>query len=233
MKKVRILSYILLSVGMVNCMGGVKANKTATAKEKLTEERKVQPTYETPKLLDTTYKAYLLPVKEVREQEGELTNLKALSSSKYRSDYSYYFSNFVYFDFSKKVERVIFKNKVKILNYNYWTIDTTRVLVFEGWNKDTNKDGKLNADDLSRLFVYYVKEDVLKAYDIEHTTVLDVTPMVGTDLIYVQLGEDSNRDNVFDRASEPKKIKVIDVKNKEIKDLISKDNQTLIENNLK
>ena len=104
-------------------------------------------------------------------------------------------------------------------------IDSTKLIVIKGTDEDSNKDGRLNDDDLQSLFVFDIKSLESKVLKFENQTVKDFKPLKLTSKIYVRTGKDLNHDNEFNSWNEPTDLYFYDVKTGE--------HETLIPNDLK
>ena len=73
---------------------------------------------------------------------------------------------------------------------------------------------------MQSLFAYYLKDKKLIEYNLRNQTVLNYNPLKNTNLIGIELGVDKNRDNTFDRKTEPTNIVSLNTQSRLIQDLV-------------
>jgi len=188
--------------------------------------RTQQITFQDPIKLDTIGSDFLIPVGQVNLENVEKIRIKSgsgfeLSSSDYRYN-SYYgiYNNFILYEYNLNRKTKIFNQKVAVTNWANIKAKDIKLLLFKGTGEDSNKDGLINTDDYQNLYVYYLSDKKLVEYSFKGKTVVSFDPMNKTDLISIRVGIDKNKDNEFDRHSEPQEILILNVRLRKLENLI-------------
>lgn len=189
-----------------------------------------QVSFHAPIYLDTATSDYLIPVGQktpAKNRNGEYDRdyygPAMYSESKF--SYSYrgrgIFNNFILYEHATNTQTKIFENKVALTEWTYEKVYGLRALLFTGTEVDHDKNYKLDEEDYQSLYVFYMDSKELKEYRLENKTVLDYKMMLKTDLIYVEVGVDRNKDLHFNSSKEPTEIYVLNLKTKEFRPLVS------------
>ncbi len=165
-----------------------------------------------PYQLDTLQPIFLIPIGQ-KNQKSKINRTAAaglnFDSKQYlSSDYAYssfygLYNNFVLIDYSKDLKTPIFDTKIAISEWAYLKIDSSKLILFKGTNRDLNKDGILNEDDFQSLFVFNVNTLEVRELTFENQTVQSFSPLKKTSKIYVRTGKDINGDGRFQFNVEP------------------------------
>lgn len=197
-----------------------------------------QISFHKPIYLDTATSEYLIPV----GQKTPAKNIRGEYDADYsygisKSSYSYrgrgIFNNFILYEHGTGTQTKIFENKIALTEWAYKKVEDARLLLFAGTEVDHNKNNKLDEDDYQSLYVFYMDNKQLKKYSLENKTVLNYEVMRKTDLIYVEVGVDRNRDLQFKSLKEPTEIYVLNVKTKELKPLVPEETIRELHNTLR
>lgn len=106
------------------------------------------------------------------------------------------------------------------------------ILLIIGTNKDSNKDGKMNGDDLTSLFIYNIAEDSITEYGFEDKGLEDYYMTVNSSDMILRYTKDLDKNGIADSYQEPRILKSLNLKTgkmidfldaeqlKEIQDLI-------------
>ena len=189
--------------------------------------RTQQVSFTSPTLLDSAQSLFLIPVGQVNSEykvEGDLVT-EALGSGSYRynerfESYTGLFNNFILFENKTDQKTRIFNKKAVLTDWANVKIKDTELLLFIGTSLDSNQDHLLDSEDMQSLFAYYLKDKKLIEYNLRNQTVLNYNPLKNTNLIGIELGVDKNRDNTFDRKTEPTNIVSLNTQSRLIQDLV-------------
>jgi hypothetical protein len=131
-------------------------------------------------------------------------------SSKRYSDNYYGYNNFVLY-FEKLKESIIIFNERYILSFlEHRKVDNDNIVIFEGINKDSNKNGKYDNEDIKSLFVFSVDLRKLKEIFEPNCHIISYNIIPKTKNIIVQYGLDKDSSGTYEMKDEPSHYKQYD-----------------------
>ncbi|MFY0601706.1 MAG: hypothetical protein JXR03_18680 [Cyclobacteriaceae bacterium] len=109
---------------------------------------------------DSATGTYLIPVYHKKltnaspryDKEFALLDVRS-SAGEYYYGYGDY-NNILLYNFASGDCQILLDERVSIDNYQIIESNKRLLIVFTGWDKDTNQDGKLNKEDFKQVFVY-------------------------------------------------------------------------------
>lgn len=157
-------------------------------------------------LLDTIKSVYLIPIGQrfLNKEENIENNgtLGLIGSKRHTDKYQGYNNYVVYFEKSKKSVN-IFNERYLVLMQEYRKVDNDNIILFEGINTDSDKNGKFDYDDIKTLFVYSVNEGKLNKIFEPFNHLISYTIVPDTKNIIVQFGIDRDSSGTYDMKYEP------------------------------
>ena len=111
-------------------------------------------------LFDTASKTYLIPVyhKQLADPSSRDDKVFGLMDMNLSSGYEYYgygnYNNLILHNFSNSETRVLLDKRMNIDRYNIFKSKRRTLIVFTGWDLDTNNDGKLGEQDFKQVYIY-------------------------------------------------------------------------------
>ncbi len=213
--------------------------------EKLQQEnkRKQLISYEIPKLVDTLNLIYIIPVshKTLNSAEfiadEEVLGLMDFSGSvksdkRYSSQYYGDFNNLLVFDVKKNDIKKLFTDRVNFGSIKTEYFQDDILILLEVANQDTYKDGVINLMDFKSLFIYSLKDKVLKKINYKDADISQVQFIENSKDLLIQFGIDKNKDGKFDQYSEPSIIKKYNFKESELVNIIDENIDKELQENL-
>ena len=201
--------------------------------EELQQENKKQQliSYEIPRLVDTLNLVYIIPVSHKTLNSAEFIDKDVLGlmnthrskkiDSRYSKQYFGDFNNLLIYDYkSDNIER-LFEDRVNFENIQIEYFMDDIILLFKAATKDTYKDGVINQLDYKILFLYSLKDKMLKEIKLKNADVYQIKFVENSKDLIVKFGLDHNKDGKFDVSTEPSLIKKYDFKRGELKDIVS------------
>ncbi len=207
--------------------------------ELLQKENKRQQivSYQIPELVDTVNLIYMIPVSQktlnnpesIEDDEVlgllDVSGGKFSSEKKYRSRRSYYgsYNNLLVYD--AKTETL---NKLFVDRVNFEKIDTKYFkddvfIVFTAATADSFKDGIINSNDLKKLYIYSVKEQVLKDVGLNSADAIAYKFINESKNLLIQFGIDYNKDGKYESSKEPKTLRSFNYKSGVLSEIVNKD----------
>lgn len=116
------------------------------------------------------------------------------------------FNNVVIFDKRTGALKKVFEKRTSISFFKLVNRATPRTLVFIGTSIDSNKDGRLNIDDIQKLFVYTIDDAQLREVTGLNASVDDVEPIADVDYLVVSATIDKNKNGEPERFSYDRKL---------------------------
>lgn len=175
-------------------------------------------------LLDSATKTYVLPVQQAdllkKESVDEILGL-VNTFNNYPDNYEKYtnadYNNLVIYESLNNKSQVLFEERIGISSYRSIRTREAIYLLIIGTNKDSNKDGYLNSNDLQDLFIYDVKKhQITKVTTKENLTVLTISEEKITQDVMGKFGLDRNKDGEFQADKEPMILYKIDLSSKRL-----------------
>ncbi len=161
-------------------------------------------------VIDSAKQIFLIPVTQANlasaEKDNEilgLMNTKSIGRS-YEKFYGNIYNNLVLHDKLKDESQILFNERISIENFIVHENSGDKFIVIPGCNRDSNKDGYLNEDDLQELFIFDIQSRTLNKIRSEenYTTLRVYKPDKSNELI-AHFGIDRSKNGVFDSSSEP------------------------------
>lgn len=140
------------------------------------------------------------------------------SSGGYLSDYYYYgkFYNLIFQNINTGKINYLTNDRILGQNFRYlrkiYKQTGKQYILLNIKDKDTNKDGKLDHDDVATLYICHISGQNLKKLSPENEYVVNSTIVEKTNELYFQTKKDINKDGFFDRKDSTLLYKV-DFKN--------------------
>lgn len=193
--------------------------------------RKQIISFKTITLLDSANKTYVLPVRQADLFEGEsVKEILGLINTTSRSYYDaknfspHAFNNLVVYNSVENSSEIIFSERISITSYEVLKRNSEIYILVIGTNKDSNKDGYLNDNDLQELFIYELKKDQLTKINFEENfTTFQINEQEKTKDIIGRFGLDRNNNGEFEIGREPMMIYRIDLAGKKLIKLLTND----------
>lgn len=236
----RTILLIFISVVLISsCKNEDKNNQILTAdesKELLDQNlRKQIVSLKEPLLIDTLNSVYLIPVSQKFLDKAENVEddgvLGIMSSKKSYRNYSSFNNIALYFDKTGNVIQVL-NERYLINGINYSYIDSDILITFSGLNEDTNKDKKLNYEDIETFFVYSVNQDKLLKVTEKEMSFISYEFIPETKNLILVFGHDRDANGEFDRKNEPTYVYRFDFEKEELKPVIDSVKMNEIQKNL-
>lgn len=192
------------------------------------EIKKQEISFLTPKLIDTFNSIYLIPVSQVNLEQPEVIEddrIFSSSSSYGKKSYSSYrysgsYNNIILYHQASKEKTPAFNTKVNIVSFENHFIEDKHYLLIDGVTRDSNRDGKLNGDDLQSFFVYCIDDDKLETIQVDNMGLIDHYLFHDTDEIVLKFGKDKNHNGRLDTYTEPSCLRVYKIGEKHLDDLV-------------
>jgi|WetSurMetagenome_2_1015567.scaffolds.fasta_scaffold163971_1 hypothetical protein len=198
--------------------------------------------YNTPELVDTTSLLYLIPVNVKTLTKPEKMDKQVLgildvnkeagySSSRFNTERSYYgsFNNILLYDFKNNQSRMIVGKRIIGSDLQYKYFDDEIILTFTGSEYDTDLDNQITLKDLQDLFIYSLKDRVLKQLKQPNSTVESYKFVTGEKDILITFGYDRDKNNNFDIETEPTYVMRYNFKTGEIQNIVDKNLESEIQ----
>lgn len=172
-----------------------------------------------PVLIDSINKIYLVPVSQLNEpkldkDDESIYDYSGYGGGRYYKKYKFSgsYNNIIVFDERSGSKTAIFKEKIHISYFQNELISSKfKILTIKGARQDTNKDGKLNADDLESFFVYNLSNQTLKEYREEGMGLSDYQILFESNKIALSFIKDLNKSGEIDFTEEPQLLKILDL----------------------
>lgn len=172
-----------------------------------------------PVLIDSINKIYLVPVSQLNEpkldkDDESIYDYSGYGGGRYYKKYKFSgsYNNIIVFDERSGSKTAIFKEKIHISYFQNELISSKfKILTIKGARQDTNKDGKLNADDLESFFVYNLSDQTLKEYGEEGMGLSDYQILFESNKIALSFIKDLNKSGEIDFTEEPQLLKILDL----------------------
>jgi hypothetical protein len=156
---------------------------------------------------------YLLhPVGELRVYGGK--SKISFESTRGEGEYvSYNVSNYNQYELTGNLKNILFQHKdkdsLKPLTYQKINIQTAtylykiaqknKVLVYTLFDKDTNKDGFIDQNDIKSLYISKIDGTNFKKITLEFQELIDWNLIQNTNRLYYRAMEDTNKNGAFDK----------------------------------
>ncbi len=201
------LLLIFTVIFLISCQE--KNNGTIPITEKASalhpENKRIQiVSLENMSLLDSLRSIYLIPVGQKfldkAENIDESGSLGLFSSERY--SYGGY-NNFVLYFEKEKRTLSLFKDRFLIRLLEFRKVDDEITLIFSALNKDSNKSGSYDSEDIKSLFVYSLKNEKIVEIFEPYKHYLDYQIVPRSNDIIVHYGLDRDSSGTFERSDEP------------------------------
>ena len=175
-------------------------------------------------LIDSASNIYLIPV----SQKG-LENPEKIPSTEMKMqilDYSYYYrggnlyNNLIVVDLKNKTNDIIFNSRISIVDYHIFNINNHKYILMLICRNDTNKDNILDGKDLLDLYLYDFGTKKLEIISEKAEHILDLDYIDKRDQVFITIGIDRNKDNIYNRKYEPVEIQKVDISSKSITNVL-------------
>jgi hypothetical protein len=236
----RTILLVLISVILISsCNNEDKNNQILTAnetKELLDQNlRKQIVSFKEPLLIDTLNSVYLIPVNQKfldkTENVADDGVLRLRSSKKSYRNYSSFNNIALYFDKTGNVIQIL-NERYLINEIDYSCIDNDIIITFSGINEDTNKDKKLNYEDIETFFIYSVNQDKLLKVTEKEMSFISYKFIPETKNLILIFGHDRDANGEFDQKNEPTYVYRFDFDKEELKPVIDSVKMNEIQKNL-
>lgn len=129
---------------------------------------------------------------------------RGLSNNYSSYTFSGVYAGFIVEDMKTGQKVTIIKDEINISSAQiYNKLDhnpRVEFVLYEGYNLDTNKDGKLNYNDLKALFISDLNGANFKKLTLDFEELIGHKFIVENDQLYFQTQKDSNNNGIFDSA---------------------------------
>ncbi len=187
--------------------------------ETLQKENKRQQliSYESPRLVDSLKMIYLIPVSHKMLNDPELiedaTSMVMDYASRSRSDKRYSghvygsFNNLIVYDQEAQSSKKLFDKRINFneLHIEYCADDI--IILFRASEADTYKDGVINQNDLSVLYLYSLTQQELKRISLADAGVFHFKFAKRSKDLLILFGMDRNQNGMYDEYLEPSILK--------------------------
>lgn len=187
--------------------------------EELAQENKRKQiiSYTLPRLVDTLNSIYIIPVShrtlnETEDiDEGVLGIMDAKVSSgygkRYSKSYQGVFNNLLIYDSKAEITERLFSTRVNLGTIRTEYFDDEILLLFEAADKDSNKDGIINLEDLKSLYYYSLIEKKLNKIGLPGSDINNYKfDNMSKDLI-IRFGIDYDESGEFEAYREPSTLR--------------------------
>jgi len=196
----------------------IQNNNTLLSDEKVEELKKDSfrqqiISYDSPILVDTLNLVYLIPVNVKTLDKPEETDKVAYaantdferSSAQKYSERSIYgsFNNLIIYDYKNQSSDKICEYRIIGTDLSLEYFQDEIIIVFTGAEKDTDGDKRITLLDCNSLFVYSLKNGVLRNISQGNSTVYSFEFIEGKKDILVTFGYDRDKNDKFDARTEP------------------------------
>ncbi|MEL7123931.1 MAG: hypothetical protein AAFO07_31120 [Bacteroidota bacterium] len=163
-------------------------------------------------LVDTLNEKYVLPVSQANLIEDEyfddsdpfgLTNIYTGGKTTYYSKSNAY-CNLMIYDKKANTSKSLFQKRVSINEFYSIEVGKVIYLVMSTTNKDTNKDGYLNSQDLQELVLYNMVNGQLLEVPTKEKDFLNLEHLYPSNDFIILYGIDRNKDGIYNSKREPK-----------------------------
>ncbi|RLD61557.1 MAG: hypothetical protein DRJ01_07690 [Bacteroidetes bacterium] len=201
--------------------------------EELQKENKRQQliSYEIPRLVDTLNLVYIIPVSHKTLNSAEFIDGEVLEllntggnykiDSRYSKQYYGDFNNLLIYDYKSDNIEKLFVDRVNFENIQTEYFKDDILILFKAATKDTYKDGVVNQLDYKTLFLYSLKDRMLREIKLKNADVSQIEFVENSKDLLIKFGLDHNKDGEFDEYTEPSLIKKYDFKSGELQDIVN------------
>lgn len=194
--------------------------------------------FEMPKLIDTANEIYVVPVSQVNLETPEPIAVENIYESvPYPDDivldggisidkmmsYGDEYNNLVVIQGDSATS--VFTKKVYISAYHRIAIGKKIYLVLKACFNDSNKDNKLNEEDLQSACIYDLRSHNLIEVTFPEMDYSKFEMLSNQRVLILQFGIDKNKDGQFSSRREPSILKQYDFNTGKVSDFISKELQ--------
>jgi len=201
--------------------------------EELQRKQKRQQviSYNNPKLVDTVNSIYMIPVsyKNLEEEEDISGLLNARASSResfekqderYSTNFYGRFNNLLLYDAQSQTTNKLFEKRINFNNIRTEYFDDDILILIQASNSDTYKDGVINLQDLSSLYIYSFALKKLMTISQSGMDLYKYDFLYNTKDLIIQFGIDKNQDGRYTEYNEPTYIKKYTFETGELHDLV-------------
>ncbi len=171
-----------------------------------------------PVLIDTLKQTYLVAVSQVNLHERDEINqheplaIKKMTSGSGSRNYRRFdrtgnYNNLVIHDGKTGEQKAVFNRRINITEFFNTVIKDQHLLFVYGSFEDSNRDRKLDEDDLSALFIYNIDSEQLNEISFERMSVYSTYTMIDSTSLVLKMRYDKNNDGEIDSWKEPIIIK--------------------------
>ncbi len=194
------------------------------------KQRDQEISVDLPVRIDSARQIFVIPISQVNLEESEdiggILGIMETSRTLNVGGYDKYggfrdsYNNLVVHDYLKNSLQVVFQSKVLIQNFTFEQFDNKPFIIIKGVEVDSNKDKKLNFDDLQSLYIYDVLSSKLHSFSIENAGVTSFKRLYESNDIVVSYTLDKNRNGLINNSKEPSRVKIISLKDFSIKSIV-------------
>lgn len=202
--------------------------------EELQRKQKRQQviSYNTPKLVDTVNSIYMIPVSHKDLEKEEAINrglLNAMGSSsvdyenedeRYSANFYGKFNNLLLYDAKSQTTNKLFEKRINFNNIRTEYFEDDILILIQASNSDTYKDGVINLQDLSSLYIYSFAQKKLKTISQSGMDAYQYDFLYNAKDLIVAFGIDKNEDGRYTEFNEPTRIKKYNFETGVLDDLI-------------
>lgn len=181
--------------------------------------------YDQLTLVDSLRNIYIMPVSQLKLEKPEELTVAYCQIP----DFSYYyrsgslFNNMIVVNLNMQKSRILFHKRICIVDYRILKIDSKKYLFMLACNTDTNKDNLIDGKDLLELYLYDFEKENIEILSKKPEHILDLDFITPRNQVLVTIGIDRNKDKIFNRQYEPLILKRIDLKTKEIVEILDEE----------
>jgi len=207
------------------------ATQTNDSTENQPVIRKQEISFDSPRLIDTLKALYLVPISQVNLKNPELieSNEDMEPSPSYSGRkfayhrYSGLYNNILVYHHKENSKVAVFDRKISIHAFENWVVSNRHYLFIEGVTNDSNKDKKLNHEDLQSFFIYDIEDHKLQEIQIDGYGLVDYYVIHESEDIILRFGKDKDQNGELDEYQEPIVLKRYNISSASITDFIDKD----------
>jgi Tfp pilus assembly protein PilV len=202
--------------------------------EELQKENKREQviSYETPKLIDTLQQLYIIPVSQKSLEEAEnidssgLLNMYSNDSYKKKRDVRYskgYYGNFnnvIIYDQKTGNTQKLFTERVNFNTIQTVYFEDDIFLLCDVATKDTFKDGVINLEDFTSLYIYSFSSKKLQKVGNDEFTLAGYKFITNSKELIIRFGVDKNSNGKYEEYREPSILKRYNFQTETLTDII-------------
>ncbi|MCP4521088.1 MAG: hypothetical protein GY827_05300 [Cytophagales bacterium] len=141
-----------------------------------------------------------------------------------RKSYYHYtgeYNNILIYNQLKNKKQFLFDEKIFITDFTNHMIDSTHFLFIKATTKDSNKDQKLNEDDLREIFIYDLDHEKMHHFAFEGLNLYEFQIPFEENKVWMKFQVDKSNDGEIQSAKEPYITKELDLKTWKVTGFVS------------